>query len=54
MKNNEQPKSEILRKLASEVRDYAKKVEEEKTVKCAKYVVGLTALAQLQSKLRSL
>jgi len=48
------PSAETLRKMAQELREKAKRVEVNKTVKCAKYVLGITALAQLEKKLRSL
>ena len=43
--------AEELRKLANEVREYAKEIKEDKTVKCAKYLVGMTALMQLKAKI---
>jgi hypothetical protein len=45
--------SKALRELASELRKKAEVVRQEKMVKCAKYVVGMTALYQLQEKLKS-
>lgn len=45
--------SENLRKLATEIREYAEKIKEAKTIKCAKYVVGMTALIQLKNKINN-
>ena len=53
-KNKETPRSEDLRKLAADLREQAKAEEQVKMVKCAKYVLGMTALKQLEKKIRSL
>lgn len=54
MSTKDVPSSKELRKLAAEIRKEAQKVEKVKLIKCAKYVVGMTALAQLERKLRSI
>jgi hypothetical protein len=43
-----------LRKIAAEVREVGKAREQEKLMKCAKYIMGMTALVQLRDKVRSL
>jgi hypothetical protein len=47
------PSASDLRKLAEEVRKIGAERERLKTIKCAKYVMGLTALVQLQNKIKS-
>ena len=42
--------SEQLRKTAEALRKEAQKAENEKTIKCAKYILGLKALVQLNKK----
>ena len=44
--------SSELRKIAEDLRDQANKIKVEKTVKCAKYIVGMTALVMLKNKMR--
>ena len=51
---NKELTSKDFRKYAEEIREFSRKVKDAKKIKCAKYVVGLTALAQLKDKLKSL
>lgn len=45
---------ETIKKLAEQVKEAAEKAAQEKTVKTAKFVVGLTALIRLRDKANKL
>ena len=53
MESKVKPSVAELRKMAVELRKKAEEIRTEKMVKSAKFVVGLTAMVQLQNKLRS-
>jgi len=44
--------SEKLRKIAKKLRDHSETIQKEKTIKCAKYIIGRTALKLLEEKLK--
>lgn len=44
--------ADMFRKLAQELREKAAALKQEKMVKCAKYILGITALHRLQEKIR--
>ena len=43
--------SEELKKLAQEIRTLSNKIKVDKTIKCAKLMVGATSLMHLKNKL---
>jgi hypothetical protein len=50
---DKKPDAKTLRKMAEELKAQASKIRQEKQVKCAKYIVGMTALIQLKNKLEN-